>query len=389
MMNQLLSNTESAAKALVERVEKYNIGNIQGEEVEKFTSQVASAINRLKQIGNLPPYMTTTLLTIMQTSSVDEFNKVFAAIEVQKTLDDLNQSSNMYVKCFNYTADDILSVAEAQYLKLFEKGPWTGATTKVQYSAFAAQQWTNAKFLPCHNCGKPGCWVEIFPNPRDDEKIKLNRQLFMNKKAGGGGEGSGAQKTNTKNKWRKPENGEKVKRQIDDKQMYYHYRSGKWKVVDKTPAQIAAAKKARVANIAAAALVDPAPEGAQAAVMTAALPLPTATPSQDKLKAANLSKLVFEQLNLVMRAEFDCQLSTWIWKQTTDWMWSFLKATLMPGLIGGIGVRYLYHTLFPYLPPFSVRRTRCYHTRRRMDQRRVRSNICQGNDTKTKDSADW
>jgi hypothetical protein len=140
MMNQLLSNTESAAKALVERVEKYNIGNIQGEEVTKVTSQVASAINRLKQIGRLPPDMTTTLLTIMQTSSVDEFNKVFLAIEVQKTLGDLNQSSTMYVKCFNYTADEILSVAEAQYFKLFEKGQWTGATTKDQDSAFAAQK---------------------------------------------------------------------------------------------------------------------------------------------------------------------------------------------------------------------------------------------------------
>jgi hypothetical protein len=80
MMNQLMSNTESAAKALVERVEKYNIGNIQGNEVTKVTSQIASAINRLKQIGKLPQDMTTTLLTIMQTSSVDLFNKVFAAI---------------------------------------------------------------------------------------------------------------------------------------------------------------------------------------------------------------------------------------------------------------------------------------------------------------------
>jgi hypothetical protein len=85
-------------------------------------------------------------------------------------------------------------------LKLFEKGQWTGATTKGQDSAFAAQQWTNAKFLQCHNCGKPGFRVDICPNPRDDDKIKLNRQLFMNKKSGGGGEGSGAQKSNTKNK---------------------------------------------------------------------------------------------------------------------------------------------------------------------------------------------
>jgi hypothetical protein len=75
--------------------------------------------------------------------------------------------------------------------------------------------------------------------------------------------------------------------------------------VDKTLAQIAAAKKARVANIAAAALVAPVPEGAQSLVLTASLPLPTAKPSQDKLKAANISKLVLEQLNLAMRAEFD------------------------------------------------------------------------------------
>jgi hypothetical protein len=98
---------------------------------------MASAINCLKQIGKLPQDMTKTLLTIMQTSSVDEFNKVFAAIEVQKTLDELNQSSTAYIKCFNYTADDIISVAEAQYLKLFEKGQWTGASTKGQDSAFA------------------------------------------------------------------------------------------------------------------------------------------------------------------------------------------------------------------------------------------------------------
>jgi hypothetical protein len=70
-------------------------------------------------------------------------------------------------------------------------------------------------------------------------------------------------------------------------------------------------------------------------------------------------------------------------------MWAFLKATLMPGLIVGIGVRYLYHTIFPSLPPFRVRRTRCYHTRCRMDRRRVRSNICQRNDRMTKGSTDW
>jgi hypothetical protein len=112
--------------------------------------------------------MSTTLLKIMQTSSVSEFNKIVASIEVQKTLDELNQSLSMYVKSFTYTAEDILSVAEAQYLKLFEKGQWTGATTRGQEATFPAQQWSNEKLQKCHTCDKPGCQVDICPTPKYD-----------------------------------------------------------------------------------------------------------------------------------------------------------------------------------------------------------------------------
>jgi hypothetical protein len=121
------------------------------------TSQIASVINRRTHIGKLPHDMSTTFLTFMQTSSVSEFNRVFAAIEVHKTLDDRNQSLSMYVKSFAYTADDILSIVEKQYLKLFENGQWTGATTRGKESTFPAQQWSNAKLQKCHNYGKPGC----------------------------------------------------------------------------------------------------------------------------------------------------------------------------------------------------------------------------------------
>jgi hypothetical protein len=168
MMNQLLSNTEAAAKVLLEKVEKYNIGNVQEKEVTKVTSQIVSVINRLKHIRKLPQDMITSLLTNIQTSSVSEFNKVFEAIELQNTLDDLNQSSSMYVKSVNYTADKVLTVAEAQHLKLFEKGKWTGAMTRGQDSTFPAQNWSNAKLQKCHSCGKPGCRVDICSTPKDE-----------------------------------------------------------------------------------------------------------------------------------------------------------------------------------------------------------------------------
>jgi hypothetical protein len=145
---------------------------------------------------------------------------------------------------------------------------------------------------------------------------------------------------------------------------------GKWKVVDKTPAQIAEQKKsaaAKAAKIAAAALIaqsvaPPAP----VAGMTAACSLPAAAPSHDKLKAANLKKLVMEQLSLAMQAEMDnhLRLSAWMWRQTMTWMWAFLKATLIPGLIVGIGVVLLYHTIFESLTLHRVRRTKHYHNRR-------------------------
>jgi hypothetical protein len=90
VMNQLLSNTEAAVKALVEQVEKNNIGIVQGAKVTKLTSQIASVINRLKHIRKIPQDMSKTLLTITQTSLASEYNKVFAKIEVHNILDDLN-----------------------------------------------------------------------------------------------------------------------------------------------------------------------------------------------------------------------------------------------------------------------------------------------------------
>jgi hypothetical protein len=63
-----------------------------------------------------------------------------------------------------------------------------------------------------------------------------------------------------------------------------------------------------------------------------------------------------------------------------SWMWAFLKATLIPGLIVGIGVVLLYHALFESFPLRRVRRIKHYHTRRRIDRHHHRANVHQGND---------
>jgi hypothetical protein len=78
--------------------------------------------------------------------------------------------------------------------------------------------------------------------------------------------------------------------------------------VDNTPAQIAATKKyaaRRVVKVAAVALLAEPAVGAPSAGLMETLPLPTAAPSQEKLKAETLSKLVFEQLSILTKAELD------------------------------------------------------------------------------------
>jgi hypothetical protein len=76
--------------------------------------------------------------------------------------------------------------------------------------------------------------------------------------------------------------------------------------VDKNHAQIAAGKRTATepaAKVAAAALLIEAAEGDQTTCLTDALLLTTSRPSQEKLKAANLSNLVLDQLRLAMQSE--------------------------------------------------------------------------------------
>jgi hypothetical protein len=81
--------------------------------------------------------------------------------------------------------------------------------------------------------------------------------------------------------------------------------SGKWWIRHHIAEQkkLAAAKAAKLA--ASALLTQAAATPAPVAGMTAVLPLPAAAPSQDKLNAANLAKLVMDHLSLAVKAELE------------------------------------------------------------------------------------
>jgi hypothetical protein len=82
------------------------------------------------------------------------------------------------------------------------------------------------------------------------------KQLLKANKKGKNGEGVGGERPGTKGKFQKPDGRySDNQRNIDGKLMHYHFRDGRWKPVDKTPAPIASVKKsaAKAAKLAAAA----------------------------------------------------------------------------------------------------------------------------------------
>jgi hypothetical protein len=68
-----------------------------------------------------------------------------------------------------------------------------------------------------------------------------------------------------------------------------------------------------------------------------------------------------------------------------DWMWAFLKATLIPGLIVRIGVQYLHCHIFKPLPRHHVRKTKCYDTHRQIYHHQERADVHQSNDPMYRD----
>ena len=88
MMDTLLLNNEQAAKNLISKLKDYNLGNVDGENVESLVSVVSMAVSCLEKIidpvsglSAVPKDLSKKLVQVLQTTSVDQFNCVFKSIE--------------------------------------------------------------------------------------------------------------------------------------------------------------------------------------------------------------------------------------------------------------------------------------------------------------------
>ena len=224
MLQQLVSNTEEAARSLQNRLEKLHISAIEGENVDKAVSQIRGAIGRLGQINKLPQDLTRKLLAIFQTTSVEDFNGTFKHLAQQRTLDAIVGRSST-----TYDPDKLCALAEQLYHEKLETGDWSGVTTKEKGAIFMQ----HGKTPTCWNCGESGHVLPDCPKPPHAETIAKNKLAFQQAR-GDRGDASGRNPRSAK--FALPKEGENNKRTIDGKPMFFNNRFKRW-VNDRESAQ--------------------------------------------------------------------------------------------------------------------------------------------------------
>jgi hypothetical protein len=270
MMDKLQNNSEDAATYLISVVKNLKITDYDGENVDNVVSLVRGAHKRLLNLKSrtqkslLPDDFAETLLQVFQTSSVPEFNTLFAHEKTQLELTELRTGEKKYP-----AISDILSFATAKYRKLYATGEWTGVNNKLNETGFiaafnAALVTTNLKTgnpnqrlkTLCFNCGGAHP-LSACTEARDETRIAANKKKFWAKvkeaRSGGGGSNGGNQGGGGGNrgrggnrkpfKWAPPTDAERKSgnhRMIDGKDHYYDFSTKRWQLTKKERDKLAA-----------------------------------------------------------------------------------------------------------------------------------------------------
>ena len=120
MIKLIQSDVERAARGLIVRLEKMTLKSLSGENVFTACSLIRGVYDKLESIGKTPDDVDITILKIMQTSSVDDYNDVFKGL----------YHFNLLGLGTKKTPSEILDVAESVYKMHLEPetlSPWKGA----------------------------------------------------------------------------------------------------------------------------------------------------------------------------------------------------------------------------------------------------------------------
>jgi len=264
MIGILQNDSKDAAEFLINKVKTLNISTYEGENIETVVSLIRGAIDRLENLRDendksyIPDDFHEDLYNVFQTTSVPEFNDLFAQLKRSAKLSSFVSGA----KAQPPKLLDILSFAEREYRKLYRTHAWTGINTKLQETSFIA----DTKGFKCFNCGGDHSLNKCLV-PKDDARIKANRKLFHNKRR---------DKKQTKTKWKPPTDEEKKnnnRRMIDGKEYFYYYQKRRWKPVKKNsnmPNQVNLAFKEKAQTVVTQSAPRQAPDSVSEMSLTTA-----------------------------------------------------------------------------------------------------------------------
>jgi Zinc knuckle len=171
MMGLITSSTAEATRAMVNRITSLKIRDIAGENIDSAVSTIRAAMQHLTTAHAVPSDIKYLLVDKFSKTSNKEFNDTFTTLRSNWRIGRGNNPN-----ADNDTdVEDILEIAQATYHDLLECGEWNAPTTH--------------NFLTCWNCNEEGHAANKCPKPKDENKMKENREKFMKNKEKDGREG--------------------------------------------------------------------------------------------------------------------------------------------------------------------------------------------------------
>ena len=238
MHKLIISTSEKAMRGLTSRLTNMKLSSFDGENVFQAGSFVKSALNLLRTHERLPNDVKLIIFNIFRQCSSPEFVKF---VELLESLCD--ESNPLFSgPTSTRSPEDIIVAFENKYSELIGRDQWVAKSPTVdQKSAFLG-----STSVVCFNCGEIGHVVSQCPQPHDESKIKIRKDLFQKGKSksddkkptkGNGKSKNNKSKNNNKAKGKEKENsnlksppkpGESHKKTINGKTLHWCGKCAKW-----------------------------------------------------------------------------------------------------------------------------------------------------------------
>ena len=185
IVKQIQNSSETAIEDLLKNFRTLKISDIPGENVNEMVIKLQSVYDTLvgastDQRDYVPRNFCQDVLAVLQTSSVPQFNKIFE--------DEVNQVTRKAARTGGLTewpnVEEIFRMATNSYRDMHPKADlWCLPCTTAAFSNMTPEQQAAVPYYmrpgyACFNCEKIGHPLDKCTEPRDEARIKKNREAF-------------------------------------------------------------------------------------------------------------------------------------------------------------------------------------------------------------------